>query len=888
MQAVSSFDCRAATGRARPRPIRAGLLIGAAVVFGLVACEEPPTSVGPGPEPVQPHPAPRINTVLPFVAYAGGARFTLEVLGTDFVPASVIRWNGNDRPTTFDHDGRLTATIEGGDIPAQGVVSVAVWTPAPGGGLSNAMSVAIEQFIPMQPPPPTRITAAPLHSCAIAASGVPYCWGGNGYGELGDGTTRDRPTPVAVVGAPIFTSIAAGFTHGCGLTANGSAYCWGSNDHGQLGEGTQDNFIHAPVPVAGGHAFTSLSLGTSHACGVATTGTAYCWGSYLDDFEGRNGNGTGRGSLAPLAVAGGLRFNTVSTGYIHTCGLTTAGAAWCWGSNSQGQLGVPNPPPGGISPISYLPVTVSGGLEFSALSTGGRHTCALTRTGAAYCWGEGIMGQLGTGSAVPFSTTPLPVSGGLSFVAINSDVMHTCGITASGAVYCWGANSSGQTGPASDTCIGSTPCNLVPRLIPGLPAVTQIATGWDHTCALANNGNVYCWGDRGSGQLGTGTAVYRTTPTAVAGGLKFRWLDATFQSSCAVTISGTTQCWGGTGNASVLVPTAVPGTPEFATIDGSRDYACGLTPAGAAYCWGPGGFGQLGNGGTTSSSTPVAVSGAHAFRAITVGGTFSCGLTLSQTAHCWGLNMLGQLGTGTNQGPERCPFGPPIACSTVPAPVADGHAFVTLSAGAVHGCGITTANVAYCWGRNSYGQLGDGSKTDNPRPVRAGGNLAFMAISAAEGHTCALTTAGAAYCWGYNSHGQLGDGTTTSSEVPIKVATSQTFVSIHAGINHSCGLTAQGAAYCWGNNAQGALGVAQFKAPSPPVAVSGGHTFASIATGSAHTCGLTASGDAYCWGLTDRGQVGDGVPRFESTPRLVEGGIVFQTAPFLISRATHR
>jgi len=289
----------------------------------------------------------------------------------------------------------------------------------------------------------TQITSADVHSCGLATGGAAFCWGPNRTGNLGTGDTLGTATPAAVTGGIAFTVLSAGGGAGggaytCGLTSGGAAYCWGGNGNGQLGDGTTTNRL-TPVAVAGGHGFSQLSSGEAFVCGLIPAGTAYCWGS---NATGAFGNGTVVASTAPVAAGGGLIFSKITAGYSHTCGLTSAGIAYCWGTNSSGQLG------NGTTVGSLVPVAVTGGLSFADLDAGGGNsTCGVTGGGAAYCWGDNTAGAVGDGTNTNHRSVPTPVSGGLLFSIVRqSRFWHACGITTSGTTYCWGYNAFGQLG----------------------------------------------------------------------------------------------------------------------------------------------------------------------------------------------------------------------------------------------------------------------------------------------------------------------------------------------------------------------------------------------------------------------------------------------------------
>lgn len=354
-------------------------------------------------------------------------------------------------------------------------------------------------------------------------------------------------------------------------------------------------------------------------------------------------------------------------------------------------------------------------LTFAALSAGGIHTCGVTISGAAYCWGWNSRGQLGDGTSGGERSHPARVVGDVPFAAISAGDRYTCGLTPAGRAYCWGLNGWGQLGD------GTTTDRSSPVAMTGGLNLTSISTGFRQTCAIATTAAAYCWGLNGAGQLGDGTTTDRSSPVVVAGGL------------------------------------------SFAAISAGDFHTCGLTTAGVAYCWGGNGDGQLGDGSTTSRSTPARVVGNVSFTAVSAGGFHSCALTAGGAIYCWGANADGQLGDGT------------ASSRTSPGPVAGDTSYVSVTAGHSHTCGVTAAGTTTCWGLNAQGQLGDGTTTDRRRPARVVGDVRFVAVSAGGSgqalgfHTCGLTAAGAAYCWGQNARGQLGDGTMSDRNRPVPV-----------------------------------------------------------------------------------------------------------------------
>ena len=382
-------------------------------------------------------------------------------------------------------------------------------------------------------------------------------------------------------------------------------------------------------------------------------------------------------------------------------------------------------------------VTVRAGLVFASVSPAASHTCALTTGGAAYCWGDNQLGELGTGSTTgpqtctigqtgfPCSRTPAAVGGGLAFTTLTGDSYYfTCGLTQGGAAYCWGFNGDGELGDGTRTTRSS------PVAVAGGLTFASLSAGAFHACGLTPAGVGYCWGDNSYGQLGDGTQTFRTSPVPVSGGATFASITAGGSHTCAVTTTGVTACWGlnssgqlgwgsmtgpstcvyvGSNYACGVAPVTVTGQIAFARLSAGASHTCGVTAAGIAYCWGENSSGQVGANYATDQAAPVAVTGGLSFGSLSAGGFHTCGLVLSLAgrAYCWGNNYLGQVGNGsTTTAPEL-----------TPSMVAGGLTFASVAAGLQHTCGVTAAGAAWCWGENTAGQLGDGTQANRTSPV---------------------------------------------------------------------------------------------------------------------------------------------------------------------------
>jgi alpha-tubulin suppressor-like RCC1 family protein len=354
--------------------------------------------------------------------------------------------------------------------------------------------------------------------------------------------------------------------------------------------------------------------------------------------------------------------------------------------------------------------------RWSSVSTGGDHTCALDRDGRAYCWGSNSEFQLGVdhtaeacgSAAAACQPSPTAVATGRTFSAISAGGSHTCAIATDSVPFCWGRNSDGQLGVPGDD-------SVEPR-IPGSALMISISAGRVHSCGVRADNLLVCWGSNRGGAVGAG-AGSRVAPTLVGGNQRFTAVEASDDRTCARTVSGRVMCWGllweYTSNDTNFTdvrssPAFVPSLGAMAGMDVGRNSACSVDASGFLWCWETNLYGERGAGPGDGSKTPRRVASDEEFVAVTVGNAHACGVTKLGVGYCWGSNRTLQLGTIASEfcGAARTP------CSTYPVRISGLQRFVSLSAGlGGHVCGVTDQFNLYCWGAGSHGQRGDGTTT---------------------------------------------------------------------------------------------------------------------------------------------------------------------------------
>ena len=688
-----------------------------------------------------------------------------------------------------------------------------------------------------------QISSGLYNSCAIAVNGKPYCWGRNNAGQLGNNSNTDSSVPVAVDASGVLAdktlrSIAVGNEFVCAIASDNNVYCWGNNIYGQLGN---NSFVNSDIPVAvttsgilSGKTAKELSVGAygQSACIIASDNSVYCWGSNASGALGNNS--TTNSSVAVRVVnTGALSGKTVqslASGYNHTCVVASDNNAYCWGDNGFGALGN-NSSTDSLVPVAVTASGALAGKTIRSIAVANNHACVIASDNNPYCWGNNTGGQLGnnssTSSSVPVAVTISGTLAGKTARSITSGGHHTCIVASDNNLYCWGIGTSGQLGNGTGTSSSVPVAVTISGTLAG-KTIRSVNGGNSSTCVVASDNLLYCWGTNTYGQLGNGST-------------------SSSQSAVAV------------------IPVYGQSYVPIAHDKGIASGSCFLLADLNAYCWGDGTEGQLGDGRNVDSRAAVAVKTSGALSAKTIQALSSgwrrhCALASDNNAYCWGKNPEGQLGNGTTTDSNE-----PVAVSRASGSGLSGKSVVSIASGWAHACALASDNWVYCWGRGGSA-LGNGSTTNQTVPIAISrgaipAGATIRSIDSGIWHTCVIASDNKAYCWGA---GGLGNGSTSSS---VPVAVSQGALpaggvvrDISVGDYRACVIASDNRPYCWGSDtgSNTPVAIGQGQMPSPTV------NYINDGSGQT-TCAIASDNNAYCWGRNPYGQFGDGTRGNSST-----------------------
>jgi alpha-tubulin suppressor-like RCC1 family protein len=572
-------------------------------------------------------------------------------------------------------------------------------------GQIGSGTIGSDQLTPAQPRSlpndelAVMIRAGANHTCVLSGNGKSFCWGQNGFGQLGNGQSFDTTAPQlpSGTGQIKFKTIAASGRTSCAMTLVGQLQCWGDNTHGQI---SSEALLSLRMPVATSiDAVSEFALGSAHLCRIRSSDRRMsCAGN---NFQGELGNGTTiNAPIAPVSevnqiipgsfqIIGGTRSNCLKNG----------NTMHCWGDNQVGQLGMGRISGGTLKPSMISALVTDSTSAVVRLSAGENHRCALHEDGKLGCWGKSDGWQLGVsndGNRAKFREVFSDVINSKRIVAVESGRAHNCAVYDNRSeVVCWGANDGGQSNPfaASNNAVGPTVLQFA-----GIAPIADVSLGSTHSCILTNDGSAYCWG------ANFGRRLIANNPRPIMSadlhnlGTGIKQIQSNQTRACTLSNAGIVDCWG----AIARDGSALPKMKQIAVGD---QHICALDESSKLWCGGSNQHGQQGNGsvGGTVSPLPVRVA-TSAFRtivAVKAGKNFTCIQDSMGLLSCWGSNASGQLGIGNTYG-VLTPDGSEINFGNIL-----GAQLQDFLPGYNDSCVITSRGV-FCWGKNSDGQLGAG------------------------------------------------------------------------------------------------------------------------------------------------------------------------------------
>ncbi|HTR55793.1 MAG TPA: hypothetical protein VMJ10_34190 [Kofleriaceae bacterium] len=699
------------------------------------------------------------------------------------------------------------------------------------------------------------------HACALDAAGAIYCWGDNDEGQLGLGMATPLAATPTRVGTAAWSALAVGGAHTCAL-ANGIVSCWGRDLEGEAVGGVA-GAIATPMPVALAPnttppAFERIAAGGEHSCAIGA-GELWCWGA-----TAAIGDGDVTVSFATQIEPSITDWTEVSLGTSHGCAISATRGVLCWGQNDSAQAA-----PGSANLHVPTPMVVGlpGGLAPLHVFARNESTCAIASTdpaataGQLWCWGASPTGTL---------STPTQIGTDAAWTAIAMDSNGACGIDG-GQATCWGAEYIGGLGDgfwsnnvplASAVALG--PADQIERA----GAEGALASTAEFGCLRAGS-QVSCWGDNGDGELGQGKASRAATPVLVpppATNVAWTAIVSGDVHACAAASDAHLYCWGFDGDGSVTAGVArglyqpcLPGQPCDAPTPQ-------LAPAGIA--------------------TPDD---------LVAGFDYTC-VRESTVVHCWGRYQEGELGIASptddavttvtaSSGWIRLLGGRLATCGVTGANELDcwgsvasvatfvpttpsvtllaGQTIQSVGFGGQSGCAVY-GGARLCWGGNVFGTLGDGTTTDDANPAVPQEASGIVAVQVSDTSACELTAAGNVRCWGLDSNGVTGQagGGETLAPALVSDASGPLGGCTALGLENETGCAiCGGVVECWGYNADGELGrgvTSAFDPVAAPVALPPGKTWTSLVVGDNRSCALDSLGELYCWGDGPYGELGDG------------------------------
>ena len=694
-----------------------------------------------------------------------------------------------------------------------------------------------------------------LHMLSIKSNGTMWSWGRNRVGQLGlPGALTYRSSPVQIGTSSDWAITGAGGETSFAVKTTGTLWAWGISTDAQLGDNTAYN-KSSPVQIGAltnwSQTARKLDSGNNHTVAIKSDGTIWSWGNGTYGHLGNNTSGASTNKSSPTQIGALTTWSQVAVGEYFTTALKTDGTMWLWGRNNYGQIG------DNTVILRSSPVQIDAGTDWYQISAGNNHNVAIKTNGTLWAWGRNNYGQIGDNTVI-LRSSPVQIGALTTWSEIASIDYITVATKTDGTLWTWGDNTYGQVG--DNTVIKRSS-----------PVQVGLLTTWSKlfacfgsiNAAIKTDGNLSTWGSNANGGLGDGTGISRSSPVQIgtAQTETTNWSKAAISNAHTTSIKndGTLWAWGANdsgqlGSNTVLYrssPVQIGALTTWSVISGGTTQSAAIKTDGTLWTWGINTYGSLGDNTAINRSSPVQVGALATWSNINAGQDHIMAIKTDGTLWTWGRNASGQLGDNT------------VILRSSPVQIGALTTWSQIAGGGQQTAALKTDGTLWAWGFNVQGRLGDNTQAYRSSPVQIGALTTWSQLSGGVNHVTALKTDGTLWTWGHNTYGQIGQGNVILRSSPVQIgAEISAWSQFTGGENHSVAIKANGTLWAWGRNSNGGiLGLNDAVHRSSPVQVGTGTTWSKVSSAGANTVAsvnlaIKTDGSMWSWGMAPDGALG--------------------------------